>query len=340
MLFSKRKLVVGTMAWSGLLSIMERFARRPGLVVFNYHRVGSLAQCPFDEGVFSADREQFRKQVEYLSKHFEVLRLEDLLAIAEAGFAFRRPTALLTFDDGYRDNYTTAFPVLKDSGIAATFFIITSQPTHSTLPWWDRIAYVIKNTRVCELVLDYPVPAVFDWKRVTRPTAIQQVLRSYKDAPEISQDQFFAHLEERAEVAVDAGGLAQDLFMSWPEIRELVAGGMSIGSHTHTHPILARLTAEEQQRELCTSWEVLQSELGQPVAALSYPVGGPGTFDGTTKRLARAAGYRLGFSYYGGAVRPGHADLFDIQRISVDHDMSLSLLRARSTMLSAWGRSI
>jgi peptidoglycan/xylan/chitin deacetylase (PgdA/CDA1 family) len=117
--------------------------------------------------------------------------------------------------------------------------------------------------------------------------------------------------------------------MSWDEIRMMRRAGMSIGSHTHSHRILAGLPEADQIVELARSKETLEQELGRTVDTISYPVGDPSSFTLLTQRLARAMGYRLGLSYYGGVNRVGHADPLDVRRFGIERYHTLPRFRTR-----------
>lgn len=97
----------------------------------------------------------------------------------------------------------------------------------------------------------------------------------------------------------------------------MVRGGMNIASHTHTHRILSKLTAEEQFDEAAESKRNLEERLGIRVEAMAYPVGLRSSFSVETARALERAGYRAAFSYYGGLNRPARIQQFDIRRCPV-----------------------
>lgn len=115
---------------------------------------------------------------------------------------------------------------------------------------------------------------------------------------------------------------------------------MSIGSHTDSHGILSSMSEANQRHELTSSKRILEAELDRAVEALAYPVGGASAFNGVTKRLAAEAGYRIGFSYYGGINRPGHSDPFDVRRTPVESDHSFPLFGVRAALHTLVGKSI
>ena len=337
---SKRALLARGLSALGVMRVLEASSRRPGLFVLNYHRVGSPDTSPLDDGVFSASPEALRAQVRYLRRRFDLPTLDDVIAAGESGFQFARPTALVTFDDGYRDNLENAFPILREEGVPAVFFICPTFVAGDHLPWWDRIAYVFKQTRKQSFTLEYPVSYQVDLQQVPRKVAVFHYLRAFRQYPQaVDETAYFRHLEERADVAVSCEELQRQLFLTWDEIRRLKSGGMGIGSHTVTHSILSRLSEADQLEELRTSKAIVGAELGCAVDALAYPVGTESAFSNTTKSLARQAGYRMAFSYYGGVNWSGHSDLFDVRRISIEYGDSFALFRARLVCSSSFGRS-
>jgi len=325
----------------GASRVLEWFARRPGLFVLAYHRIGGCAGQAFDDELFSATAEGFQEQMLYLRSHFDLIGLEELLSRVQADhFNIERPTAMITFDDGYRDNYEVAFPILRELGVPAVFFISAGYIDCPRLTWWDRVAYVVKSTGRDMLELDYPEPVTIDLGQLDRNSAVQRILGAYKRMLEIDQGRFFDQLEERAGIKVDSKALGRDLFMNWDQVRGLKDGGMAIGSHTYDHPVLTRLPEALQRSELTRSKRLLESQTGGPVSAIAYPDGGLHAFSDLTKRLVRAAGYRAAFSYYGGFNRPGECDPFDLRRMAVNWYDSFQILRFRVVMSNLLGRGV
>jgi peptidoglycan/xylan/chitin deacetylase (PgdA/CDA1 family) len=324
----------------GVLALIERLARRPGLLVLTYHRIGDPSARPYYAPVGSATVEALGKELRALASTHRVLSLNECLELAERDFQTDRPVALVTFDDGYRDNFEAALPVLKAVGVPATFFLPTSFFENPRLPWWDHLSYVINTTTVPTLRLDVPVPLEIDLGRVSRSEAIARVVRAFLDHPEADESACLAALRARAEVDVDDAGLGRALFMAWDQARALLDAGMSVGSHAHSHRALGNLSEADQRAELAGSKAVLERELGREIFAIAYPYGWPGMYSETTLRAARDAGYRLGFSSIEGMNRPGATDRFDVRRLGVGYADPPILHRARWALFEAFGRSV
>jgi peptidoglycan/xylan/chitin deacetylase (PgdA/CDA1 family) len=326
---------------AGVNRALTSLAGRPGLLTLAYHRIGVSEGQPFDDGLYSATAAGFRAQLLYLRERFDMLSVDALLEASGHGrLALTRPSALITFDDGYRDNCEVAMPILRELGIPAVFFVAASYIDEPRLTWWDRVAYIVKRTTRAVLELDYPRRLVLDLPAVGRNEVARQILRAYKQTPSIDHPRFFEHLHERAEVTADVAALGRDLFMSWDQVRELKDAGMEIGGHTYTHPVLSRIPEKAQRDELSRAKERLEAESGGRVRMMAYPVGGRDAFDGVTKRLAREAGYRMAFSYYGGYNRPDYSDMFDLRRMPVDRDDTLPAFRFRAAANNLVGRAI
>ena len=172
------------------------------------------------------------------------------------------------------------------------------------VPWWDEIAYLVRNTQKQRLALTVPVPFEITLAE-DREAAIHAVLKHYKRSDNHDGEQFLAELRAQAECAIPS---TDRRFLNWEEAREMQAGGMTIGSHTATHRILSQLTPEEQTVELAQSKQEIEKQLGVEVSTLAYPVGTRGAFDETTQKIALQAGYKMCFSFYNGLNTPGQPE--------------------------------
>lgn len=336
LILNKREFLARCLRNLGLIALAERRAR-PGLLVLTYHRIGDPSAHPYYAPVASASAEGLKAELTALKRTHRVIGQDDLFS--PGGFDPKEPTALVTFDDGYRDNFDVALPVLKALGVPATFFLPPAFLQAPRLPWWDHIAYVVNRTEARVLRLDVPRPIEIDLTRTPRPEAIARVVWAYFDDLGIDERRFRAELEDRAGVHVDDERLGRDLFVTWDQARALVAAGMSVGSHSLTHRDLGRLTEDEQRTELVESKRVLEAELGREITTLAYPYGWPGTYGATTTRLARESGYRAAFTSSIGINKPGATDPYAISRLGVGYADSPLLHRARWALYQASGRS-
>jgi peptidoglycan/xylan/chitin deacetylase (PgdA/CDA1 family) len=311
----KRELFARLCSATGFTSLIERLRKTQSVIVLNYHRIGNPEDSPYDPGVFSAKAEEFAWQVSYLKNRFEVLTLDNLLAMV-AGERPIRPGVLITFDDGYRDNYEIAFPILQAAGVHAIFFLPTGFIGSSRLPWWDLIACIVRNSGKPVIRICYPQPMEFNLERDGANVAISQVLQAYKHPEMKDHERFIGELLAATDSKLpDANGEA--CFMNWQQAREMQAAGMAFGSHTHNHEVLTKLPVERQYEELKVSREILERELNAPVVTVAYPVGGRSAFSKDTQEMARRSGYKAAFSFYGG-FNSGEIRPYDVQRFGME----------------------
>jgi peptidoglycan/xylan/chitin deacetylase (PgdA/CDA1 family) len=346
---NKRELLATGLTQTGIIGLLERTLVnwQPGLLVLTYHRIAEPSGDLFYDPVISASPESFRTQVAWLANRFRIITLDELISQLEDQAPWREPVLLLTFDDGYKDNFDVGMPILRELGIPATFFIPTGFLDNSRLPWWDHIAYVLKRTTVHRLLLKMSpqcteASLTLALDTMPRALAIMVIIRAFLDETISDPVWFLDQLDVQAEVSVDSQDLGRSLFMSWDHVRQLVALGAqwTIGSHAHTHCRLASLENNAQRYELAESKRILEAHIRQPIRALAYPYGWPGTYNALTRACAGETGYSVAFTSRVGVNRFGKIHRFEVKRLGIGSADSIRLLRARMAFHGAFGRSI
>jgi peptidoglycan/xylan/chitin deacetylase (PgdA/CDA1 family) len=313
---SKRDVLAACSKSIGFTNLLGLLRTKPGLLALNYHRIGVGEDSPYDSGVFSATAEEFDAHVRFLKRHFHVARLDEAIEVVEGARKPRGTVVLLTFDDGYLDNYEIAFPVLSAHGVQGVFFLPTSFIGTNRIPWWDLIASIIKRSRKSAFQLSYPSFHQFDIARDGVLAVVEQVLWVFKREAAEDTECFLTALEEACDSP--RPDECQRCFLNWEEASAMLRGGMAIGSHTHNHEILSRLSEEQQLEELVSSKGILEQRLGVPIHAVSYPVGLPESFSSATQAAAERARYRAAFSFYGGCNSFGATERYDVRRYAVN----------------------
>jgi peptidoglycan/xylan/chitin deacetylase (PgdA/CDA1 family) len=273
--------------------------------------------------------------MDFLKKNFDVISPGDLPTVRRSG---RGRYVIITFDDGYIDNYQLAFPILRQHRLPATFFIPTGFIDRRELSWWDTIAWMIRHTDVRQIPagdwFEAPLPTIGE----ARELAIRQALRTYKQLP---NRETTAYVEFLAEVTGQQSlptHMGDELWMTWNNIRELRLAGMTIGGHTVNHPLLARLTSSEQIEEIRGSRDRLQEMVGITPKAFAYPVGKRDTFTTITRAILLSMGFEYAFSFYGGYQNLVDIDLLDIRRVNVGRRTSQSLFEMLSSLPTVFAR--
>ena len=321
----KRELLARGLFWSGLTHFLGSLPERDSLLVLNYHRIGTPNDDDFDPALFSATASELDEHLNYLKRNHAMVTLEEALAFVDGALRSKRRhcRVLLTFDDGYLDNYEAAFPVLRAHGVQGVFFLATGMVGTASVPWWDHIAYLMKTARHRRFRLEYPVRRLVDIDEDGLGASLREVLKAYKDPANTNPERFIRELAEQAKGA--SLPETQRRFLNWEEAREMIGGGMAIGSHTHSHPVLSQMEPESQRQELAGSRALLREHLGIEADVLAYPVGSPVSFSDETRQLAQEAGYRAAFSFYGGTNLPGTTRRHDVKRVGVGGQSGLRL---------------
>ncbi|HVR63611.1 MAG TPA: polysaccharide deacetylase family protein [Polyangia bacterium] len=315
---SKREQAAHLLAKTGLGRLLSWLGRWEGLLVMNYHRIGDSRGTEDDEALFSATAEAFDSQLQSLAANCDVIGSEDLDLVLAGG---RRGRFVhITFDDGYRDNFTLALPLLRARGLGATFFVTTDFIDQRGGAWWDEIAWMARHSArpVIEPNDFFSEPVRLGPGANTLLMAIHFLLGVYKRMKAADTERFVDFLAEATGAGRRPTGTHESTWMTWKMLREAASAGIGIGGHTVTHPVLTRLPPEQQvwQIEQCRSR--IEQEVGRPMRLFSYPTGGRGSFDDHTRASLARNDVRYAFSYYGGYQSTRRWDRFDIRRVAVE----------------------
>jgi peptidoglycan/xylan/chitin deacetylase (PgdA/CDA1 family) len=253
------------------------------LSVLIFHRV-----LPQPDPLFPGepDASSFEAQMQWVRRWFSVLELGTAVRGLREGRLPKRALAV-TFDDGYADNCTVALPILKRLSVPATFFIATGFLDGGRM-WNDTVIEAVRRSphdRLDLRAVDLPEFDLGDLPR--RRQAIDQILPALKYlAPALRQERVDA-------IARLAGArLPDDLMLTTAQLRQIHEAGMTVGAHTVTHPILARLQEGQGRQEIAQSKATLEAKLDAPVSLFAYPNGRPDRdYSGTDVQLVRELGF-------------------------------------------------
>jgi peptidoglycan/xylan/chitin deacetylase (PgdA/CDA1 family) len=266
-----------------LSRIAGYLSRVPRFPILSYHRVND-ERDPFFP---SLPTDVFERHMAFVGDTYVVLPVEELVERMERGRVPRNALAI-TFDDGYRDNLTHAAPVLARYGLPASVFVATGVIGTGKALWFDRLALAFKLTRLGT----YRAPWGSEERLGTteeRLGALGRALRHLKSVPD---DERRRGVET---VLVDLGvadeGAFKGLMLSWDDVHALTGLGVTIGAHTVSHPILARLDPGKARAEIEGSRDMIAAACGRRPRAFAYPNGKAADFAGTVGQLVREAGF-------------------------------------------------
>jgi peptidoglycan/xylan/chitin deacetylase (PgdA/CDA1 family) len=290
-----------------LVQLLLRFAREPRLSVLAYHRV--MAQ-PDPMRPSEPTVAQFEARMRWLAANFEVLPLLDAVRALREG---RLPPRALcvTFDDGYADNHELALPVLRRLRLPAMVFVAAGFLDGGCM-FNDVVTEAVRNAAGPVLELEDlgfgRLPVTADG---LRRQAIDRILRRLKYLEPERRHASALRIAERAGASVPV-----NLMMTPAQVRALHAGGVAVGAHTFTHPILANIPLKRARDDIVAGRERLEEIIGAPVRVFAYPNGRPGRdYRREHAELARQLGFEAAVSSAWGAARAGD-DLYQIPRFT------------------------
>jgi peptidoglycan/xylan/chitin deacetylase (PgdA/CDA1 family) len=322
-------LIAACFYYSGLVPLVRWWKERsrPSLVILIYHR---------------ATGGDLRRHLLYLRRHYRVLHLEtaleELYAAPKSGARRkdRRSALVLTFDDGYYDNYTCAFALARELQVPLTVFLIPGYLESGSRFWWEEGVHLLEHAQVDKVAID-------GWmyyldKEDERKSLLRAIDARVRHASSVSErEEFLAAVRKTlAEpVAVFLEEKAT-LPISWAEVQEMEESGwVSFGAHTMHHPVLGYLThPAEVQYEVGTCRTVLEQQLGHPVRTFAYPVGEDEHIGEYAPRVVREAGYDWALTAMHG-FNTRYTDPYLLHRLMVDVDQHWLVIAAKAS--GAWG---
>jgi peptidoglycan/xylan/chitin deacetylase (PgdA/CDA1 family) len=246
-----------------------------------------------ERGVPGHDPQRLRTVLAYLRRNgYELLGLTEVFErLAEAGRPLSRAVAF-TIDDGYYDHAQIAGPVFAEFDCPVTTFVVSGFLDRKLWLWWDRIDYVLTNSRrtSIEVSIDDHVSSLSLSDRVARDRFRNSFIEYCKRLPDERKLQAIETLADCAEVSLPGDAPPAYEPMSWNDLRRCETRGMTFGPHTVTHPVLSRTTDAQANFEIGESWHRLCQEARRPDPVFCYPNGGWGDFTDREVELVRQAG--------------------------------------------------
>jgi peptidoglycan/xylan/chitin deacetylase (PgdA/CDA1 family) len=279
-------------------------ASRGSLTILCYHRILPKRE---KEAYLLPDLavtpDSFDVQCSELRRHYNVLPLCEAADLLYCGYDSDMPLAAITFDDGYRDNFLHAGPILRQHGLRATFFVIAGLAGSREAPWYDRLgraAQMLRSSGLLEKSLNaLGHPEVF--QNMESPTRIVQAVKR------LPPDQRIFAVERLEELAGgDRLDPTIDTIMQFQELVSLSKEGHEIGSHSLSHEILTSLDDDEITREIHDSKTQLESGLGSSVRSFCYP---NGDYDSRVLDSIRGAGYDYACTTKSGKNEPSDSPI-------------------------------
>jgi peptidoglycan/xylan/chitin deacetylase (PgdA/CDA1 family) len=286
----------------GTFNVARRFSPTV-LTVLNYHRVDDASRPGFNTFIpnVSATPTEFTRQMDYVKRYYNAITCEQLNAFRRGEKELPPYPLLITFDDGYRDNYSNAYPILKERKLPALIFLATDYIENDTPFYWDHVAYCFCQTK--KESVELPVLGLVSWTNVaSRNAVVSRWIKSIKRLADQDKKRVVSELAGILDVEVP-GGVFANLHLTWDQVREMNRNGIEMGAHTAGHPILTHIPLPKAEDELVRSKQKIEEEIGKPVVSFAYPNGGLEDFSPDVVRLVQKTGFELAFTLVNGTTR-------------------------------------
>ncbi|MDA1183157.1 MAG: polysaccharide deacetylase family protein [Acidobacteria bacterium] len=279
-----------------------------GCTIVFYHYVRDVERTPFP-GIKALSVADFTRQLDWLQARFEIIDGPTFERAVTARVGFDRPTALLTFDDGFVDHYAHCFPILRSRGLGGIFFLAgATLGARPVLLNVHKTHFLLSQLGAGRFVRE--VSAALEREGVQLNGAggsEREGVYRYDEAPDVAikrvlnyetpyalADGVLSTLFSRHVGESDA--FARELYLSADQVREMARDGMTFGFHTETHPVLSRLDREGQHAELRSGPATVRELTGQHAVSFCYPYGLSHTYNADTLSVLEECGYSMAFN--------------------------------------------
>lgn len=308
------------------------------IIILMYHRVVSDRELDdyFIQPGMYVNHNVFEKQIKFLKKNFTILSFEEFLQHKKGNRLNPKDRyCIITFDDGWLDNYIYAYPILKDHQVYATIFLPTDFIGTKRWFWPDQISFILKqyyDTSIPKERKDRMMSVLSRYiNRKDLLTAekihilgdeekeeIDLVVEKFKDLPEKDTYEIISEMSEVLGVKIPNSKAVVD----WAMIHEMSLNGISFGSHSCSHSILTKLKAHEVKKELHESMRVLKGKKINYVNVFAYP---NGNNNDEIQKLINESGYAAAVTTTFGAEGIYLKNLYGLKRINIHNDITTNL---------------
>jgi peptidoglycan/xylan/chitin deacetylase (PgdA/CDA1 family) len=297
------------------LSIYKRVKKKHPVVILLYHRFKAENE---DSVLPKLYIKSFEQQMFYIKKWYHVITLNELIENIKNKGKFRSPSIAITIDDGFKDNYDLAYPILKYFNLPATIFLTSGLINTQKGPWVDEIGTALSNTKIMDLyvgeILGEPGVSISNNEQKAKTlhriyeklVSLDHKKRADLVASLLSTLKETAYLRTRARI-----------MLNWEEIEKMSQNNISFGAHTLTHPTLSRMGFEDAVYEIRESKRVIENQLGIRVKHFAVPNGKNEDFTEDLRKFCRNGEFEsVSMTIFGNVTN--ETDPYNLPRVSPD----------------------
>ena len=331
------KKVLGGVFGNKLVFNILKGINKKKLIILYYHRVVNKneAENIRTPGMY-VDVDEFEAQMEFIKNFYHPISETDIIHSVNNRKKLPDYSIWITFDDGYRDIYTRAFPILKKYKIPATVFITTGFINKTIIPCKDYIAYAVRMRGMEEIKhsIDEKVEILPLGNKEDQNNTIKRLCGVLENKSRFEQ-KCLKKLIELFKIKIEN---IPDIFLSWDEINELSQEGLSIGSHTVMHRKLSLLSSEEIEKECLESKSEIEERLEKKVISFAYPKGKKPDCDSERSiPILKNSKFKLAVTTNGGFNSINTTDdLLNLNRLGASCEDTLKFFKVKMLMGGFW----
>ncbi len=299
--------------YMGVVWIVRRLGREAGTILI-FHRVRDAWH---DDGM-SVSRATFERQVRYLARAYDVVSLDEMEQRLRGVRPLGRRALAITFDDGFRDNYTRAWPILARHHCPATVFLVVGALDGDAPMWTEQLRGALEATAADALDATWlGLGRLPLGSEAERRQSLRTLSSWLKQKPDREREPALADICRRLGSPAEPSAARMDEMLTWEMVAEMRSAGLSIGAHTVSHKILTRIDPDEAQWEIEESKRRIEKHLGESIRHFAYPNGTRHDWNSAIQALVRQAGFETACTTVKG-TNPRGADLHALRRLDIN----------------------
>jgi len=301
-------------SYCGVNLILGKTIFRNKFVILAYHKVNDSLEDPLNMAVSISN---FEKHIRFIRNKYRVLSLRDLLELVKKCEEIPYNAVAVTFDDGYKDNYINAYPILKQYGVPATIFLAVDSIDNKQILWYERLVNALAVSHRQELdVRDYGL-GVYSLLTTRALETVQVELVAFaKTFTSQEREKFIDNIFERLGVRQEQIS-ADQMMLSWENVRQMQKNGCAFESHGLKHTIFSNLSHEELENEVSESRRIISEQTGITPTVLAFPNGQKADFGPEAIEALKKFGYEGACTLESGLN--GYDDIFRLKRYCMDN---------------------
>lgn len=293
---------------------ISRYLTRSTPKILMYHRFSEMPEKNH------MDRQTFERQLLYLTRHFNLYSLSQLVDHYNAHGIFPDNAVVITVDDGYQDFIDVAASELNKFSVPATFFVTTQFVDGDFWLWPDSIKYILGHSQKLDLsqLQGHLVDKCSELTESTRTVFWEKIVAYLLSIDELDKRQWIKSFAEFQNVELPRQPPQEFAATTWEQLRELQLTGIEVGVHTQSHPSLGHVNEEGLNVEIIEATNYISKKLGIQPKSFCYPNGQPSDYTEQVKDFVKKSGCKAAVTaFYDKNLID---DIYELRRYNVSTD--------------------